>query len=370
MVQRNAWAEIDLAAVRNNVQEAKKFLKEGTTLCAVVKANAYGHGAVPVAQAALEAGAGFLAVAITQEALELREAGIKAPILVLGTLPAGHAKTIVAYGVSQTVYTLEAAQALSEAAVHLKKKAKIHLGIETGMNRIGCLPCDLAQLVEHIAALPNIEIEGVFSHFATGDDADKTFAHEQFARFKLALDVLRKEGLKVSYKHIANSAVIGEMASTHLDMVRQGITLYGLWPSPEVEHNMKLQPVMTVKARVSYVKEILPGETVGYGRTYEAKSKRRIATLPIGYADGVSRHLSNKGYVVIRGKQAPIVGRVCMDQMMVDVTDIPQVAFGDEAIVMGGKEVSFDLIAQWMDTINYEPMCLITSRIPRIYINK
>ena len=218
--------------------------------------------------------------------------------------------------------------------------------------------------------LSNIEIEGVFSHFATGDDADKTFAHEQFARFKLALEVLRKEGLKVSYKHIANSAVIGEMASTHLDMVRQGITLYGLWPSPEVEHNMKLQPVMTVKARVSYVKEILPGETVGYGRTYEAKSKRRIATLPIGYADGVSRHLSNKGYVVIRGKQAPIVGRVCMDQMMVDVTDIPQVAFGDEAIVMGGKEVSFDLIAQWMDTINYEPMCLITSRIPRIYINK
>ncbi len=369
MISRNAWVEINLAAVEHNVRENKSLLAPGVKLCAVVKANAYGHGAVPIAQRALQVGADFLAVALTQEAVELREAGIKAPILILGTMPKGHGDTILEYNISQAVYSIDKVKELSQAAVRSNKKAKIHLAIETGMNRIGIAPENLPDLVETILELPNVEIEGVFSHFATADMENKEFTEQQFVKFQEAINILQQMGVTAPLRHIANSAGINEIPHMHLDMVRQGITLYGMWPSNEVEHHMDIKPVMQIKARINHLKWIKTGETVGYGRTYTATSPRHIATLSIGYADGISRQYSNRGYVVLHGRKAPVVGRVCMDQMMVDVTDIPDVELEDEAIVLGCDELTVETVAEWMNTINYEVTCLITNRLPRKYID-
>lgn len=367
MLLRNAWAEIDLNAVAHNIKEAKMKIVTGTKLCAVVKADAYGHGAVPVAKAALSAGADFLAVALLQEAIELRDADIDAPILILGALQEEYAEETVAYGVSQALFTLASAKALSAAAVKLGKKAKVHLAIETGMNRIGILPEHAGEFAAQVMALPGIEIEGVFSHFAMADAKDKAYCREQYAKFQNALFQIRAQGIEIPIKHISNSATISEAPEMQLDMVRQGITLYGLWPSEEVERCLDYQPVMKLKAKVAYIKQIETGETVGYGRTFKAERATKVATLPLGYADGISRLLSNKGYVLIKGQKAPIVGRICMDQFMVDVTDIEKVDIGDEALVFGSEELSADQVAAWIGTISYEVLCAISKRVPRIY---
>ena len=367
MLLRNAWAEIDLNAVAHNIKEAKMKIVTGTKLCAVVKADAYGHGAVPVAKAALSAGADFLAVALLQEAIELRDADIFAPILILGALQEEYAEETVAYGVSQALFTLASAKALSAAAVKLGKKAKVHLAIETGMNRIGILPEHAGEFAAQVMALPGIEIEGVFSHFAMADAKDKAYCREQYAKFQNALFQIRAQGIEIPIKHISNSATISEAPEMQLDMVRQGITLYGLWPSEEVERCLDYQPVMKLKAKVAYIKQIETGETVGYGRTFKAERATKVATLPLGYADGISRLLSNKGYVLIKGQKAPIVGRICMDQFMVDVTDIEKVDIGDEALVFGSEELSADQVAAWIGTISYEVLCAISKRVPRIY---
>ena len=370
MLLRNAWAEIDLNAVAHNIKEAKKKNVPGTKLCAVVKADAYGHGAVPVAKAALAAGADFLAVALLQEAIELRDADIDAPILILGALQEEYAEETVFYGVSQALFTLASAKALSAAAVKLGKKAKVHLAIETGMNRIGVLPEYAGEFAAQVRALPGIEIEGVFSHFAMADAKDKAYCREQYAKFQKALFQISAQGIEIPIKHISNSATISEVPEMQLDMVRQGITLYGLWPSEDVEHCLDYQPVMKLKTKIAFIKQIEPGETVGYGRTFTAERTMKIATLPLGYADGISRQLSNRGYVLIRGQKAPIVGRVCMDQFMVDVTEISEVAIGDEVLVFGGQEMPIEQVAEWMDTISYEVLCVISKRVPRIYIDK
>lgn len=368
MIERNAWVEINLKAIAHNLGEARKKLATTTKLCAVVKADAYGHGAVPVAKTVVAAGADFLAVALLQEGIEIREAGITTPILILGALQKEYAETVVAYDLSQAVFTLDGAKALAAAGVKLGKPAKIHLAVETGMNRIGKPAEEIGEFIAAIKHLPALQIEGIFSHFATADIVDKTFDSEQYRRFQIALAALAAQGIEVSYKHIANSASLSEEPSVHLDMVRQGITLYGLWPSEEIEHNMDLWPAMRVKAQVTYVKELQAGETVGYGRTFLAQQKTKIATLPLGYADGISRKLSNKGYIIIRGKKAPIVGKICMDQFMVDVTEIPEVTIGEEALIFGGAELPAELFAEWMDTINYEAMCLMSKRMPRKYL--
>ncbi len=368
MIKRNVWAEVDLSAIGHNIKETKKVLQPDTKLCAVVKANAYGHGAVPVAKAAIEAGADFLAVAMTQEALELRLAGVDVPILILGALTPGHEETVVEYNMSQTVPDLKSAEILSAAAVKRGKIAKIHLVVETGMNRIGCKVSEAGNLAEAVVALPNVELEGVFSHFAKADAEDKTYMQRQYDVFAEAIKNIEAKGICVPIKHIANSAAITEAPEVHMDMVRQGITLYGLWPSSEVKRNLHYQPVMSLKAQVVFVKEVPAGEKIGYGCTYETTRTTKVATLPLGYADGISRKLSNRGYVSIRGCKAPIVGRVCMDQMMVDITDIPDVTEGDEAIIFGGNEISIDTVAEWMETINYEVLCLLSDRIPRRYV--
>ncbi len=369
-IERGTWAEINLDAIAHNVRLAKKNLAPTTKLCAVVKADAYGHGAVRVAREAELAGADFFAVALLQEGIELREAGIEKPILVLGSMSTqpGVADFVVRYDISHAVFDEERLMLLNEAALKQGKKAKIHIAIDTGMHRIGVHTKNAAIFAERAAALPGIEIEGAFSHFATADADDKEYAAQQFRRFREALEAIEARGIHIPIRHIANSAAITELQQYQLDMVRQGITLYGLHPAHMIDCYSDFRPVMTVKAQVGFVKTLPLGCSIGYGRTFTTARPSSIATVPIGYADGVSRSLSNKGYMIVKGKAAPIVGRVCMDQVMLDVTDIPDVKVGDEVIVFGGRELPFEKVAEWAHTICYEIICAVSPRVPRVYV--
>lgn len=368
MFERPVWAEIDLSAVAYNVRQIKGLLRPEVRFCAVVKADAYGHGVLPVARMALQSGADQLAVAIMNEAIELRKAGFTVPILILGFTPPEQAVLAVAHNVTQTIFSVDAAQALSQAATAAGRMAKVHLKIDTGMGRIGISPEDAGHFAAAVAALPGIEIEGVFSHFATADSQDKTFTYEQFGRFQEALARIAAQGVKVPVRHIANSAATIEMPEMHLDMVRPGIILYGLWPSEEVEKRIELRPVMKFKAQVGYVKEVPPEMPISYGRTYFTARHSRIATLPVGYADGWTRLMAGKADVLIHGERAPLVGRVCMDQCMVDVTHISGVAPGDMALLFGGPELPVEEVAAHMGTINYEIVCMVGKRVPRLYM--
>ncbi|HWR06035.1 alanine racemase [Sporomusa sp.] len=369
MFERPVWAEVDLAAIKKNVEKIKNSLSPNVKFCAVVKADAYGHGAVAVARAVLSAGADRLAVALLSEAIELRQAGFLASIQVLGYTPPHQARTVAAYNIAQTVYTMEAASALAAAGIETGKKVKIHIKIDTGMGRIGILPEEAGEFASAVSVMPGVELEGVFSHFATADDTDKTYAKEQYARFEEALARISAKGIKVPIRHIANSAATLEMPETHLDMVRPGIILYGLWPSAESKRSIELTPAMRLKAQVAHVKTVESGTSISYGRTYTARAERRIATLPIGYADGWTRLLSGKTDVLIHGRRAPLVGRICMDQCMVDVSAIPDVQPGDIATLFGAPELSTDEIAAIVGTINYELVCMVSKRVPRVYKN-
>lgn len=368
-MERPVWAEIDLKAIAHNVQTIKKLIKPQTKFCAVVKADAYGHGAIKAAEVAVKNGADYLAVALLQEASELRAAGFKEPILILGYTPPDGAEEVVGSAISQTVFSFAAAKVLSDAAVKLKKKAKVHIKIDTGMGRIGIKPSEAGEFAAALAKLPGLEIEGVFSHFATADSLDKSFAKEQFAAFQAALQSIEAKGVKVPIRHIANSAATLEMPETHLDMVRPGIILYGLWPSDEVKQNIKLIPAMRFKAEISYIKEMPAGQSVSYGRTYYTNKPSRIATLPVGYADGWTRLMAGKAHVLIRDTFAPLVGRVCMDQCMIDVTNIKEARVGDEVLLFGGGKLSVEEVAAHMGTINYEVVCMVSKRVPRRYID-
>ncbi|WP_104371056.1 alanine racemase [Desulfocucumis palustris] len=368
MFQRPVWAEVNLPAISQNLRRVKALLKPGTAFCAVVKADAYGHGAPAVARTALEAGADRLAVAILGEALELRRSGFDSPILILGYTPPEQASLVVAHGLTQTVFSIEDARALSAAARSAGTKAKVHIKIDTGMSRIGIKPEDAGQFAEALGAMPGLEIEGVFSHFASADSGDKTFAQEQYNNFLQAVDRIKAGGIEIKIRHMANSAATVDMPETHLDMVRAGIVLYGHWPSPEVERKIRLRPAMALKARVAFVKEVPPDTPVSYGCTYVTRTSATIATLPLGYADGWPRRLSGRGSVFIRGRRAPIVGIVCMDQCMVDVTGIPGVRSGDQALLFGGPELPLEEVAKCLDTISYEMLCLLSKRVPRVYV--
>lgn len=369
-IERGTWAEINLDAIAHNVRLAKSNLLPDTKLCAVVKADAYGHGAIRIAQEAEKAGADFFAVALLQEAVNLREAGIEKPILALGSMSTqpGVADFAIRYDISQTVFDAERLMLLNEAALKQGKKAKIHIAVDTGMHRIGVQVKDAGLFAHKASLLPGISIEGVFSHFATADADDKEYAAEQFRRFKEAVADIERRGIHIPVKHVANSAAISELTEYQMDMVRQGITLYGLHPAHMIDCYSDFRPAMQVKAQVGFVKTLPIGCSIGYGRTFTTKKFSTIATVPIGYADGVSRMLSNKGYMIIKGRPAPIVGRVCMDQVMLDVTDIPDVKVGDEVIVFGGEELPFEKVAEWAETICYEIVCAVSPRVPRVYV--
>jgi alanine racemase len=368
MPNRAAWAEVDLGAYARNIEEIKKCIQPGARLCMVVKADAYGHGAVPCARVAVEHGASYLAVATIGEGIELRQAGFTQPILLLGLILPEEAATVVAYGITQTVATRELGKALSEAAAAQGKTAKVHLKVETGMGRIGVRPEEAAELAVYLHDLPHIELEGVFSHFAMADCEDQSYTETQLALFKQALSAIEARGIRIPIRHIAESAAILGIPQAHYDMVRCGIIQHGLWPSSEVGHPIELTQTMQLKARVVFLKTLHKGESIGYGRTFVAAHETRIATLPIGYADGYIRAYAAKGCVEINGHRAPICGRICMDQVMVDVTGIPQVHIGTVATLFGSPTLTTDEAASWIDTINYEVTSIISPRVPRVYL--
>lgn len=366
-MNRWAWAEVNLNAIEKNLRAIKKHIK-APKLLVVVKANSYGHGAVEVSKKAVEIGADYLAVATFDEAMQLRSAGFKTPILILGLVPPECARDLVAYDITQTVCDLPLAVEISKQAVKLGKRAKVHLKIETGMGRIGADVQGIGILASAINSLPGVILEGVFSHFANADSADKSFTVKQLQKFQAAIDEIEKYKVKIPIKHIAESAAILEIPEAHFDMVRSGIITYGLMPSSEVHRTIDLQTAFRLCAKIAWIKQISAGTSIGYGRDFVALRDSTIATLPIGYADGFLRAYARDGFVEVNGFKAPIAGRVCMDQTMIDVTDVPDVKVGDEVTLFGSDTLTIDDIARRVGTINYEIPCLITERVPRLYI--
>lgn len=369
---RPVWAEINLDNLAHNMREVKKSVKKGTLITAVVKANAYGHGAVKAAKTFLENGADRLAVATLSEAIELREANIDVPILILGYTPISQFDLAIKYDITQAIYNLESAKAFSKAAENLNKKGTIHIKVDSGMGRIGFLPKDesIDDIIE-ISKLPNVNVEGIFTHFAKADETDKKYTTFQYDKFMYVVNELEKRGLSIPIKHVSNSAAIIDIPDYNLNMVRAGIMLYGYYPSDEVNKDkVKLLPAMSLKAKVSNVKTVPKGTGISYGWIYITEKESKIATIPIGYADGFTRMLSSKTEAYIKGKRVPIVGRICMDQCMMDVTQLDDVKIGDEVVLFGYEKGALDAddIAKKLNTISYEILCMVGRRVPRVYV--
>lgn len=371
--EERVLAIVDLDAIASNIKNIRAKVDKNSGIIGIIKADAYGHGSVETAKVLLDNGADWLAVAVVDEGLNLRKNGITAPILLLGYTPELRLNDVINNGFIQTVYSYDTAKKLSDAASALGKKAVIHIKIDTGMGRIGYrVNEESADEIVKISKLPNIDVNGMFTHFSTADEADKAYTLEQYNKFVKMNDMLEEKGLHIPVKHAANSAAIMDFDNMMFNMVRPGIILYGAYPSDEVKkENLSLSPAMSIKTHVSYVKDVNEGDSISYGRKYTAPSKRRIATIPVGYADGFIRAYSKGGKVLVRGEYAPIVGRICMDQFMVDVTDIDGVEVNDEVVLMGkqgDKEITADFIASVLDTINYEVFCTLSKRVPRQYI--
>jgi alanine racemase len=368
-VQRPTKAIIDLNALKRNITALRGVLKPGTGFMAVVKANAYGHGSVRVSTAALEAGADYLGVATPEEGAALREAGIRAPVLILSGLYPGYADMIVQYRLTATVFSKEILLSLQNAAKKAGILLPVHIKIDTGMNRIGIKTADeLRSLLLAASECVNLRVEGIYTHFAVSEAADKSFTLLQAARFSEMVKIPKQMGI-LPLLHASNSGAAMSLPELNYDMVRAGISLYGYYPGETVS-SVPLTPVLTWKSAVSFVKTIDPGETVSYGRTFTAVKPIRIATLPLGYGDGFKRCLSNKAHILLHGKRAPVVGTVCMDQTICDVTDIEGVQPGDEAILIGKQgslSIYADEMAKWANTISYEILLGISERVPRVY---
>lgn len=365
-----SFACIDLDAIKSNFDSLKSRVPSSVKTMAVVKANAYGHGAIRVAKA-LEKKANYFAVAVIEEAIELRDGGIKNPILILSYTSPYQFEALINNELIPSVYRYEDAEMLSQEACRLGKTAVIHIAVDTGMSRIGFKDSEKsADTVKKISELPNIRIEGIFSHFACADAEDKACALGQKKRFDNFIAMLEERGLTIPVKHICNSASIIDFDFSY-DMVRMGISLYGLYPSDEVKKDsVSLTPAMEVVSHIIHIKEIEAGTGVGYGHIYIAPEKRKIATVCIGYADGFNRAFSNKGYVLINGKKAPITGKVCMDQIMVDITDIKDAKIGDHVIIMGssnGETITAEQLGQMCESFNYEVVCTFMPRVMRLY---
>lgn len=364
-------ADIDLDAIRTNIVTMKKRIPKGKKLLAVIKANAYGHGAIEVAKA-LDDLSDYYGVACLDEALELRKAGVTKPILILGMTDESLFGTIVEYDVTQTIFTVEQAKVLSNVALKMGKNAKVHIKLDTGMNRIG-FPCneDSVNAIAEIATLLNLDVEGIFTHYFKADCEDKTSAKQQLEKFSSMIDHLQEKGVSFAIRHISNSAGIMEMPNDVYDMVRSGISTYGLYPSEEMDKKAcVLYPAMSLKSHIVHIKKVQAGETIGYGGTYTVPCEKLIATVGIGYADGYPRALSNQGRMLVHGQFAPILGRVCMDQTMIDVSDIADVVVGDEVVLFGKQKenvIPVEEIAEMSASFNYEAVCDVNRRVPRIY---
>ncbi len=365
---RPTLAVVDLASIRHNLQALRSGVADNVRQMAVVKADAYGHGAVPVARTALETGAEWLAVATVAEGKELRDAGITAPTLVLGPIPIEDAVPAVNGQLAVTVCSRDGAAQLAAAAVAAGAPAAVHVKIDTGMGRLGVELGEAVEFISWVTEQPGLQLAGVFSHFASADETDLTFARLQLVRFQQVLAALEQRRVTIPLRHMANSAATLVLPESHLDLVRNGIAIYGLYPSPEIPRTVELKPALRWETAICHLKTVPPDTPLSYGGTFRTPRESRIATLPVGYADGYPRLLSNRGRVVVRGRLAPVVGRVCMDMILADVTDIPAVACGDPVLLIGrtgAAEVSADDIARLCGTINYEVTCAIGKRVPR-----
>ena len=370
--ERPTWVEIDLNAIANNTRRIKSLVGAQVQVLISLKADAYGHGALKVARTTLHNGASMLGVATLSEATPLREGGITAPILVFGYVPLWQMREAVRQDVTVTLYSSESAQALSRAALALGKTVKIHVKVDTGMGRLGIREeqlDDILALMHEVHALPNLAVEGLYTHFAMSDARDKTYTQHQLARFRHVLDALDKVHMRPPLVHAANSAATLSLPETRFDMVRPGIAIYGLNPSSEVRVPLEFRPALSFKTQVAQVKLIPAGECISYGCTFTTERSTRVAVLPVGYADGFRRSPHNWGSVLVHGKEAPILGRVCMDQCMVDVTDIPQTRVGDEVVLIGRQgtaSLTAERVAERLGTINYEVVAEILARVPRV----
>lgn len=364
-------AEIDLTAIRKNIETMRSYISDDKKLLAVIKANAYGHGAVEVAKALTDL-ADYYGVAFIDEALELRKAGINKPVLILGHTDESLFEVLIDYDITQTIYTYEQAKVMSEVATSKGKLAKVHVKLDTGMNRIGfgCVNESVEAIVK-ISQLPGLDVEGIYTHYYLADVKDKTVANLQLERYTQMLQWLEEKGVSFALRHISNSAGIMEMPNEIYDMVRSGIATYGLYPSEEMDKEAcVLYPAMQLISHVTHVKMVHKGETIGYGASYTLPEDKMIATVEVGYADGYPRALSNQGRMLVHGEYAPIVGRVCMDQTMIDVSHIPDVKVGDKVVLVGkqGKNsISVEELADMSASFNYEFVCDVNRRVPRVF---
>ena len=366
---RPTVGEVDLGALEFNYRQIRKRIPSGVKLLAVVKADAYGHGAIPVSLRLEKSGVEYLGVAIPEEGVELRKGGVKASILVLGGIFGAEVDQIFRFRLTPVIFRKDSLKILSREAEKRGRRVKVHLKVDTGMGRLG-VPLNLwPDFLKEVRRFPRIDIEGILSHFSMMDE-ERDFTQDQWRAFERAVATAQELGISFQYLHMASSATLTAFPAYSAKLVRPGIMLYGSYPSPAFQSLVQLKPVMTLKTRIHFLKRVPPGTRISYGGTFTTKRESLIATLPIGYADGYSRHLSNHGEVLIHGKRAPVVGKVCMDFIMVDVTDIPRVSVGDEVILMGkqGREqITPEEIAEKINSISYEVLCSIGKRVPRIY---
>jgi len=366
---RPTWVEVNLDAIAHNVRRLVEIVGPEVDVMAVLKADAYGHGVVKVARTALNNGAKCLGVACLGEAVELRRAGITPPVLILGFTPPWQAREAVLHDITMAVFSLDVARALSRAAGDLRSRARVHVKVDTGMGRLGLLPAEVLPFVRAIQDLPDLEVEGIFTHFAMADSADKSHTLAQLRAFRAVLDDLSRVGFAFRTVHAANSAALLSLPESRFNMVRPGIALFGLNPSPDVRCPPDFQRALAFKCQVAQVKDLPPDSCVSYGCSYRTPDWRRIAVIPVGYADGFRRAPNHWAEVLVKGQRAPVVGRVCMDQTMIDVTDIPDVRLGDEVVLIGRQgqeEITADEVAARLGTINYEVVSEILARVPRV----
>ena len=370
-LSRAVWAEINLDNLAHNMREVRRVTNKNTKVTAVIKADGYGHGAKDIASTLLENGADRFAVATLSEAIQLRKEIHNVEIMVLGYTPNIQAQDVIKNNIIQTIYSLDQAKEFSQIAISLNKKVTVHIKIDTGMHRLGLLPNEdtINEIVE-INKLNGLIIEGIFTHFATADEIDKEYTRDQVNKFNYVTTELEKKGLKIPLKHVSNSAAIIDLPEFNYDMVRAGIMLYGLYPSNHINRDIvDLKEVMCLKTKIAQIKNLNAGSSISYGLNFTVQRNSKIAILPIGYADGYSRTLSNQSHVIINDKKAPIVGNICMDQCIIDVTDI-DINREDDVILFGGNDngITIDSIAKLLQTINYEVVCMVKKRVPRVYI--
>jgi len=370
---RPTWVEISLEALRHNLRSFRRLIPEKIEIMAVVKANAYGHGAVEVAKEAMSCGAGYLAVAFLDEALQLRHAGITAPILVMGYTAEQGIKLAQRYDITLTVYSWTVLDAVI-AAVSPERSLKVHIKLDTGMGRLGLHDqAEAIAFIERALNTPGLQVEGLFTHYACADEADKTYTLQQYARFERVVNYFSSKGVRFTYLHAGNSATAIDCPELTYNMVRLGISMYGLYPSDEVQHEkINLQPVMSLKTRIVMLKHMAKGSGISYGSKYHTqKEDEWIATLPIGYGDGFSRMLTGKVQALVHGIKVPVVGTICMDQCMINVTGLENVQVGDEVVLFGRQgdaSIAADELAKMLGTINYEITCMISHRVPLVYL--